>query len=63
MGAKGENLKEGVEMAKRYCNASAPKSWSMPAEGFKGHVAADGSLLGNAGKWVSMWLVSGAIGL
>ena len=26
------------------------KSWSMPAEGFKGHVATDGSLLGNAGK-------------
>ena len=23
----------------------------MPAEGFKGHVATDGSLLGNAGKW------------
>ena len=27
------------------------KSWSMPAEGFKGHVATDGSLLGTAGKW------------
>ena len=26
----------------------------MPAEGFKGHAATDGSLLGNAGKW-SMW--------
>ena len=23
----------------------------MPAEGFKGHVAIDGSLLGTAGKW------------
>ena len=23
----------------------------MPAEGLKGHVATDGSLLGNAGKW------------
>ena len=23
----------------------------MPAEGFKGHVATDGSLLENAGKW------------
>ena len=23
----------------------------MPAEGFKGHVATDGSLLGKAGKW------------
>ena len=27
------------------------KSWSMPAEGFMGHVATDGSLLGSAGKW------------
>ena len=27
------------------------KSWGMPAEGFKGHVATDGSLLGNAGNW------------
>ena len=27
------------------------KSWSMPAEGFKGHVATDCSLLLNAGKW------------
>ena len=28
------------------------KSWGMPAEGFKGHVATDGSLLGNAGCMV-----------
>ena len=27
------------------------KSWGMPAEGFKGHVTTDGSLLGAAGKW------------
>ena len=27
------------------------KSWSIPAEGFKGHVATDGSLLATAGKW------------
>ena len=26
------------------------KSWRIPAEGFKGHVATDGSLLVNAGK-------------
>ena len=39
------------------------KNWCMPAEGFKGHVATDGSLLGIAGKWEVMWLVSGAIGL
>ena len=27
------------------------KSWSLPAESFKGRVATDGSLLGKAGKW------------
>ena len=27
------------------------RSWGTPAEGFKGHVATDGSLLGTAGKW------------
>ena len=27
------------------------RSWSVPAEDFKGHVATDGSLLGKAGKW------------
>ena len=27
------------------------KNWGVPAEGFKGHVATDGSLLGKAGKW------------
>ena len=27
------------------------KSWCMQIEGFKGHVATDGSLLGKAGKW------------
>ena len=26
------------------------KSWSMPAEGFMGHVATDGPSLGRAGK-------------
>ena len=26
-------------------------SWSIPAKGFKGHVATDGSLLASAGKW------------
>ena len=28
-----------------------PKSWGLPAEGFKGHVATDGFFLGTAGKW------------
>ena len=27
------------------------KNWSLRAEGFKGHVATGGSLLGRAGKW------------
>ena len=27
------------------------RSWSMPAEGIKGHVATDGSLLGKTGTW------------
>ena len=27
------------------------KSWGIPTEGFKCHVATDGSLLGKAGKW------------
>ena len=27
------------------------KSWGMPAEGFVGHVATDGFLLGTSGKW------------
>ena len=26
------------------------KSWGMPADGFEGHVATDGSLLGNSGE-------------
>ena len=34
------------------------KSWSVPTEGFKGHVANDGSLLGTAGKWCACgWAV------
>ena len=32
--------------------------WGLPAEGFQGHVAADGSLLGVTGKWrVCGWSV------
>ena len=27
------------------------KSWSLPVEGFKGHVATDGSLLRKTEKW------------
>ena len=50
VGATGKNLTEGVEVAKK-----KHKSWSMPAEGFKGHVAPDGSV-------GSMCLGGGAIG-
>ena len=38
--------------------SEAQKSWCVPAEGFKGHVATDGSLLGIAGKWGACgWVV------
>ena len=34
------------------------KKWVLPAEGFKGHVAIDGSLLGKTGQWgASGWAV------
>ena len=33
------------------CESEKHKSWNMSADGFKGHVATDGSLLGSAGKW------------
>ena len=33
------------------CESEKQKSWRIPAEGFKGHVATDGYLLGTAGKW------------
>ena len=35
----------------RKCEYEKHKSWGMSAEGFKGHVATDGSLLGNVGEW------------
>ena len=28
-----------------------PQSWGLDVEGFRGNVAADGSLLGKSGKW------------
>ena len=77
MGAKNENLKEVVEngilsvktngtgvtsVCKKW-KSEKHNSWGMSAEGFKGHVATDGSLLGNAGNWGSMWLGSGTVGL
>ena len=33
------------------CESDKHKNWGMPAEGFKSQVAADGSLLGTAGKY------------
>ena len=42
---------------------SEHKSWSMPAEGPKGHVATDGLLAGERWQVVSMWLGSGTAGL
>ena len=65
MGAKSPKLQR-VEVAKRYRRAplsvkangtGVTSEWRsgslrrLPVEGFKGHVATDGSLLGSAGKW------------
>ena len=41
----------GATSALKMLESEKHKSWGMPAEGFKGHVATDGSLLGIAGKW------------
>ena len=71
VGAKGENVEERMEAAKRHsvahplsgrqwngghisatkCESEKHGSWSMPVEGFKGHVATDASLLGKTGRW------------
>ena len=40
------------------CESEKHKSWSFPAEGFRDHVAADGSLLGVTRKWSACgWFV------
>ena len=39
------------------------RSWSMPAEGFEGHDATDGSLLGVAEQWGACGFGSGTVGL
>ena len=39
------------------------KSWCMPAEGFMGHVATDGSLAGYCWEVESTWVGSGTAGL
>ena len=48
---------------KKWESEKKHRSWGMPAEGFKGHVATDGSLLGQNWQVVSMWVGSGATGL
>ena len=42
-------MQEGLQNEKR--ETDKHKSWGMPTEKFKGHVATDGPLLGTAGKW------------
>ena len=44
-------VRRKIPEASRKWESEKHKSWSMPAEGFKGHIATDGSLLGTAGKW------------
>ena len=39
------------------------RSWGIPAEGFKGHVATDGSLLGIAGMWGACGWAGGVVQL
>ena len=57
VGANSANFEERVDVAKRYrhqcekVSQKSTKSWGMPMEGLKGHVATDGSLQGKAGKW------------
>ena len=41
----------GGHFSMRKWESEKHQSWKMPAEGFKGHVATDGSVLGTAGKW------------
>ena len=64
-GTKCENFKGRAEMTERHRDAPTQRkpteqmpfqyehekhrSWCMPAEGFMGHVATDGSLLGGSG--------------
>ena len=43
-------LNRGLFSMKKW-ESEKHKNWGMPAEGFKGHVATDGPLLGRAGKW------------
>ena len=67
VGAKGENVEERMEVAKRHplgesqwngghfsvtkWESEKHRSWGMPVEGFEGHAATDGSLSGKIGKW------------
>ena len=46
-----ESQRNRSHLSMKMLESEKHKSWGMPAEGFKGHVATDGSLLGIAGKW------------
>ena len=46
-----EVRREIPDFSMRKWESEKHKSWCTPTEGFKGHVAIDGSLLGIAGKW------------
>ena len=65
MGAEGQDIKERLEVAKRKSEgqwesshltvrrweSEKQKSCAIPVEGFRNHVASDGSLMGVSGKW------------
>ena len=54
----GESQWNSGHFSMRKWESERLKSWVVPAEGFKGHVATDGSLLGTAGKWCACgWAV------
>ena len=52
----------GATSVLREWESEKHKSWSMPAEGFKGYVAADGSLAGHRWEVGGMWLGCRAVG-
>ena len=44
-------MEQGGHFSTKKWESEKHKSWSIPAEGFKGHVATDGALLDITGKW------------
>ena len=61
VGTMGEHVEGGVHMEKYvlgrtiYCQcvgeSEEHRSWNMPVEGFRNHVATDVTLLGVSGRW------------